>query len=214
LRFLRDVGLIGAQDEVIDLSGADLSEADLRGVNLAGVTMDGANLTKARLSGATLTGASLSDAILEGTDLTGARLGGAILTSADLKGAHLGNAILSGADLTGAQNLTQQQFDKVNSCSEALRPSGIKCNRMPIIWLHYWYTEAGKETNVITNTLIPQFEKENPGIRIEPKHMDFFETRAAFTARVQDGNPPPDVLRSDLAWTELFAQKGYLWDLT
>ena len=214
LRFLRDVGLVGAQDDVIDLSGADLRGADLRGVNLAGATMDGANLTNAHLNDATLTGASLSDAILEGTDLTGARLGGAILTSADLNGAHLGKAILSGADLTGAQNMMQQQFDEVSSCRDALLPAGVTCHRLPIVTLTYWYTEAGPEQNVITNTLIPQFERKyHYTIHIKPMPMNFFDTRAAFTARAQDGNAPPDVLRSDLTWTEQFAQKGYLLNI-
>lgn len=212
LRFLRDEGLIGSQDEVIDLSGADLRGADLGSVNLAGVTMDGANLTNAHLSGTTLTGASLSDGILTGADLTGARLGGAVLTSADLSGANLRNAILAGADLTGA-NIKQQQFNEVNSCRDVvLLPAGITCQRTPVISLTYWYTEAGNEKNVITKTLIPQFEAKYPNIHIEPKSMNFFDTRAAFTARAQDGNAP-DVLRSDLSWTKLFAQKGYLLNI-
>jgi arabinogalactan oligomer / maltooligosaccharide transport system substrate-binding protein len=212
LQFLQDAHLIGTPDAVINLDGADLSGADLRGVNLAGVTVDGANLTNARLSGATLTGASLSDAILAGADLTGARLGGAILTSADLNGAYLRNAILSGADLIDAKNMTQRQLDEVNSCRDAPLPAGVTCHRVPIITLTYWYTEAGKEQNVITHTLIPQFERHYPGIHIKLVLMNFFDTRAAFTARAQDGNAP-DVLRSDLTWTELFASEGYLLNL-
>src|ERR1017187_10115822 len=69
LQFLQNAQLIGPQDAVINLSGADLS----------GAIMYGTNLTGADLSGATLTGASLSDAILTGADLSGVRLGGAIL---------------------------------------------------------------------------------------------------------------------------------------
>lgn len=212
LRFLRDEGLIGGQDEVIDLSGADLSGADLRNVNLAGVTMDGADLTNAHLHGATLTGASLSDAILTDADLTGARLGGAVLTSAELSGANLRGAILAGADLAGAK-IKQQQFNEVNSCRDVvLPPAGIKCNRTPIISLTYWYTESGNEPKVIINTLIPQFQRKYPSIHINAVSENFYDTRAKFTAAAQDGHPP-DVLRSDLSWTKLFAQKGYLLNI-
>lgn len=212
LQFLQDAHLIGTPDAVINLNGADLSGADLSGADLAGVAMYGANLSSVNLSGASLTGAVLSDAILAGADLTGARLGGAILTSADLNGAHLGNAILSGADLADARGVTQQQFDEVNSCRDALLPVGVACHRMPIITLTYWSTEAGHEENVIANTLIPQFERTHPSIHIKLVPMNFFDTREAFTARAQDGNAP-DVLRSDLAWTELFASEGYLLNL-
>ena len=214
LRFLRDVGLIGAQHEVIDLNGADLNGADLRNVNLAGVTMDGANLAGAHLSGATLTGASLSDAILTGADLTGARLGGAILSSADLSGAHLGRAILSGADLIGAKNPSQQQFNQVSSCPSLL-PAKVTCDRAPVVTLTYWLTESGKEKDFITHTVIPQFEKKYPRIRINPVAKNFFDTRAAFTAAAQGGQAPgnPDVLRSDLSWTGEFAKQGYLLNI-
>ncbi len=212
LGFLRNAGLIGARDEVIDLSDADLSGADLSSADLTGVTMDGANLTNANLSGASLSGASLNDAILTGADLTGARLGGAVVTSADLRGANLRGAILAGADLGYALNVTQPQLDEVNSCRDAILTAGLKCHRMPIVSLIYWYTESGNEQNVIANTLIPQFERKYPSIHINAVPENFYDTRAAFTAAAQDGKAP-DVLRSDLSWTELFAQKGYLLNI-
>ncbi len=202
---------MGPQGEVIDLSGADLSGAQLNGADLAGVALYGANLTGAHLRDATLTGASLSDAILERADLTGARLGGAILTSADLKKARLNSAMLAGADLTGA-NITPRQIKQVNSCRDAALPTGLHCHHAPAISLTYWYTEAGQESRVITKTLIPRFEKLYPGIHIKPVSMNFFNTRAAFTAAVQDGKAP-DVLRADLSWTKLFASEGYLLNI-
>ena len=211
-RFLRDAGLLGPQDEVIDLSGADLSGADLNGVNLAGVAMYGANLTRAHLRDATLTGASLSDAILTRADLTGARLGGAILTSANLKSARLSDAILAGADLTGAKGIDQAQFNKVDSCRDAIPPTQITCRRTPIISLTYWYTESDREKGVIIHTLIHRFQQKYRGIHIRAASLNFFDTRAAFTAAGQRGHAP-DVLRSDLSWTQLFASEGYLLNI-
>jgi len=77
-----------------NLSGADLSGADLYG----------ANLSRADLSGADLYGANLSRADLSGAYLYGAYLYGADLYGADLSGANLSGANLSRADLSGAKN--------------------------------------------------------------------------------------------------------------
>jgi uncharacterized protein YjbI with pentapeptide repeats len=99
-----------------DLSGTDLSEADLRGATLLEADFSEANLTKATLSGANLTKAwlgqaNLSEADLTGANLTKAWLGDAILVKADLFEANLTEAILSGADLREADlrgaNLTK-----------------------------------------------------------------------------------------------------------
>jgi len=77
-----------------NLSGADLSGADLRRANLSGADLSGADLRRANLSGADLYGADLY-----GADLSGADLSGADLRRADLSGADLRRANLSGADL-------------------------------------------------------------------------------------------------------------------
>ena len=52
--------------------GADLSGAVLTEANLRGATLHGADLTEADLTGADLTGANLTEAYLSGADLTGA----------------------------------------------------------------------------------------------------------------------------------------------
>ena len=69
--------------------------ADLSGANLTG-----ANLRFAYLTGANLSGADLTGAYLRGANLTGANLFGAYLFDADLTGAYL-----TGANLSGAKNL-------------------------------------------------------------------------------------------------------------
>jgi hypothetical protein len=77
-----------------DLSGADLSGADLRRADLSG-----ADLRRADLSGADLSGADLRRADLSGADLSGADLSGA-----DLSGAYLSGAYLRMADLKEVKN--------------------------------------------------------------------------------------------------------------
>jgi hypothetical protein len=96
-----------------DLSGADLSGADLRSADLSGAVLSGAVLRSADLSGAVLRSAvlrsavlrsaDLSGAVLRSADLSGADLSGAVLRSADLRSADLSGAVLSGAVLRSAR---------------------------------------------------------------------------------------------------------------
>ena len=79
------------------LVGAELREADLRGVNLAE-----ANLYHAVLFGADLTGADLRGVNLYDSFLTKANLSGADLREADLRYSSFLGIDLTGANLTGA----------------------------------------------------------------------------------------------------------------
>jgi hypothetical protein len=86
---------------VNDLTGANLREANLRGVELICAALRYANLTGADLREADLTDADLREANLTGADLREANLTDAILCEADLTGADLTGADLTGADFTG-----------------------------------------------------------------------------------------------------------------
>ena len=107
LRFLYESHLIDKQGNVVILTGADLSKANLRGAYLGEANLSGANLREANLSGAYLSGAILSYANLSYANLSGADLWGAILRwanliSANLSGAYLVRASLMEANLRGA----------------------------------------------------------------------------------------------------------------
>ena len=96
-----------------DLSGADLSYANLYGDDLWYADLSGVDLRHANLSGANLrhddlSSADLGYADLSGADLSGANLSGANFECTDLSGADLSGANLSGtnfefADLSGAK---------------------------------------------------------------------------------------------------------------
>jgi hypothetical protein len=88
------------EEQVLDLSEADLPVADLRG----------AHLEKARLLGAHLEGADLHGAHLKEANLTRATLKSANLMMADLQ-----KATLEGANLIGAQNLKVEQLSTVKT---------------------------------------------------------------------------------------------------
>ena len=90
-----------------DLTGASLSDADLRGKTLNSFVFEGADLHHADLSGADLSlanmkGANLSHCKLENCDLSGCVLEGANLSSAVLKNVKWKDANLRDANLHGA----------------------------------------------------------------------------------------------------------------
>ena len=95
-------------EEEIDLSGADLSKANLWNAKLMGVDLSKADLNLADLSGAILSNADLSRA-----DLSGAFLSKADFFEADLSGANLSKADLNMTKLFGA-NLIDAYLSEAN----------------------------------------------------------------------------------------------------
>jgi uncharacterized protein YjbI with pentapeptide repeats len=109
----------GNHDIEVDLSGVDLTRADLRRVNLVNANLTGACLKSARLIGADLAGAVLKGADLRQAKLAEARLDDVCAVRANfseadlhwtrLTGANLSQASFYGADLTGS-DLTRAQL--------------------------------------------------------------------------------------------------------
>lgn len=156
LRFLYESHLIGNDNPIVSLVGADLREADLRGANLSEADLSGVDLSEADLRGAILNKAdlgeaNLSEADLRGSNLSGTDLGEANLSEADLRGADLGETDLSeadlreadlrgsnlsktdlseadlrGANLSGAKDVAQEQLATCRSLVGATMPNGSK----------------------------------------------------------------------------------------
>jgi len=116
LQFLYETGLIIKDRSVVDLLGANLRGAALRGVDL-----NGANLGGADLRGADLNGANLREVNLHWADLKSANLSGAYVGMTDLSLADL-----SGADLRNVKELTVGQLDQAYSLEGATMPDGSK----------------------------------------------------------------------------------------
>ena len=85
----------------VDLSGANLTRANLSGANAIEAILSRANLSDADLTGANLTRANLSDADLSRANLTGANLSDADLSYALLIKVNLEKAKLSGCQIYG-----------------------------------------------------------------------------------------------------------------
>ena len=99
--------MLGVNLSNLDLSGANLQNAYLRGADSSDVDLSNANLVAVNLGGADLSGALLSDANLSHADLHRvslalANLSGANLTQVNLTEANLSNCNLSQANLSGA----------------------------------------------------------------------------------------------------------------
>jgi flagellar basal body-associated protein FliL len=133
VRFLYEAGLIynehPDQPRVIDLSGADLTEADMAGMGLCTHVMHVRHVgdlvgetdlnAKAEMLGvfpweitqpsATI---NLMDVDLSSANLRGADLAGAELLNADLSGADLSGANLTEAHLRYAHGISEQQLDE------------------------------------------------------------------------------------------------------
>jgi uncharacterized protein YjbI with pentapeptide repeats len=110
---LSEANLGGADLTRAILTRANLSRAKLTKANLGEVDLSRAKLARANLSGAHLARADLSRASLTGATLAGANLAGANLLAANLTRANLSSATFTGARLTGAK-LTQANLRGAN----------------------------------------------------------------------------------------------------
>jgi uncharacterized protein YjbI with pentapeptide repeats len=125
LQFLQEAGLISKDTPVVELHGADLSNAYLNGAKLNGVDLSDAILRDAKLIGAKLNGTVLTGADLTGADLSRAYLGRAELYGAKLNRVDLSRVYLRDANLSEAY-LSQEQLEKVKSFQAATMPDGSK----------------------------------------------------------------------------------------
>ena len=87
--FLNEAGLINLPNPVVNLSGADFSNANLVGVDLSNTHLQYVNMKGARLHFAQLDGADLLGSNLPEAELYSATLKGTNLTSVNLKDAFL-----------------------------------------------------------------------------------------------------------------------------
>lgn len=127
---LRNTNLSGANLSIADLPGILLSKSNLSGTILFGANLSPSDLSETDLSGAQLAATHLANANLAGADLKladlrGADLSNAMLSDADLYGATLHGTNLSGAYLYNAINLTQIQIEEAEGNENTKLPEGL-----------------------------------------------------------------------------------------
>jgi hypothetical protein len=144
---LREANLREADLRGANLREADLGEADLRWANLSGADLTGADLSGADLTGADLRGANLVETNLREAILRGANLVKTNLREANLSGAWLEASTLLGTDLTGA-NLTDCRIHGISAWR--LKLEGAKQQNLII-------TDRHEPTVTVDNIEVAQF---------------------------------------------------------
>jgi uncharacterized protein YjbI with pentapeptide repeats len=117
--YLQTADLSWTNKHIDDLEGINLSNAELEDADFEGRSLSKANLTGAKLKGASfvdagLTEADLTEANLRWTNFTEAHLGFATFDDADMLGANLTDAELCCASLQGT-NLEKAILDNVEA---------------------------------------------------------------------------------------------------
>ena len=127
---LGNSNLVGARLDHIeayemDLSGANMTNADLSGARMLFSIFVRTNLTKANLGDAMLAVTDMRQANMAGANLSRANFGSADLRGVDLTGAFLYRTILYRTKLLYAKGLTQEQLDTACGNETTILPPGL-----------------------------------------------------------------------------------------
>ena len=79
------------------------------------------------------------------------------------------------------------------------------------VTLTFWhaYNETSAENKMLTETLIPLFEKEHPNIKIQSLSVPYEDFRRKLITAIS-GGVAPDLIRSDIIWVPELADMGAL----
>ncbi|MDA8266607.1 MAG: extracellular solute-binding protein, partial [Actinomycetota bacterium] len=85
----------------------------------------------------------------------------------------------------------------------------------PTVTLQFWnaYNATDKEASTMANVVLPRFEKQNPGIKVDSVVLPYADLLQKYIAAAAAGNPPA-VMRSDIIWVPQLASEGVLLNLT
>ena len=75
------------------------------------------------------------------------------------------------------------------------------------VTLTFWNAYTGSQVTTIEHTIIPRFEKLNPGIKVVNTSFPYADLLQKYLAAAAAGDPP-DVFRTDIAWTAELAGDG------
>ena len=90
------------------------------------------------------------------------------------------------------------------------KPAADNAETEPVtinFWHHYSAQSAENET--LMNVLIPRFEEENPGIKVNAVSHEWADLHDKILISAQS-NTLPDVARLDIAWVPEFQKMGIL----
>jgi multiple sugar transport system substrate-binding protein len=79
------------------------------------------------------------------------------------------------------------------------------------VTIQFWnaYNTTDAESSTMTKVVIAQFEKENPGIKVDSVVYPYADLLPKFLAAAAAGDPP-NLMRSDIIWVPQLASQGVL----
>lgn len=83
------------------------------------------------------------------------------------------------------------------------------------VTIQFWnaYNTTDAEASTMQNVVIPAFEKQNPGIKVQSVVYPYASLLQKFIAAAAAGNPP-DLMRSDIIWVPQLASQGALLNMS
>jgi multiple sugar transport system substrate-binding protein len=81
------------------------------------------------------------------------------------------------------------------------------------VTLTFWNSYTGTQITTMENVIIPRFEKLNPGIKVVNTSFPYADLLSKYLAAAAAGDPP-DVFRTDIAWTAELASDGVALELS
>lgn len=88
---------------------------------------------------------------------------------------------------------------------------GASENSSDVVTINFWhhYSAESAENKTLNEVLIPQFEKENPGIKVNAVPHEWADLHDKILISA-NSNSLPDVARCDIAWLPEFQKMGIL----
>ncbi len=111
----------------------------------------------------------------------------------------------SDSESQGTTNETETAGAEDTSVSDAANSDGKE------ITINFWhhYSAQSAENDTLMNVLIPKFEEENPGIKVNAVSHEWADLHEKLLISAQS-NTLPDVARLDSAWVPEFEKMGIL----
>jgi multiple sugar transport system substrate-binding protein len=83
------------------------------------------------------------------------------------------------------------------------------------VTIQFWsaYNTTDAEASTMANVVIPAFEKQNPGIKVNSVIFPYAQLLQKFISAAAAGDPP-SLMRSDIAWVPQLANQGVLLNVS
>src|SRR5947209_7585648 len=107
---------------------------------------------------------------------------------------------------------TRKLFLGLTILALLLVTSAVFAQNQVTITIWHTYNEVSPENDMLTNTLIPEFEQQNPTITVNAVAYPYDGFRQALLTALAGGSGP-DLARLDIIWSPEFANQGVLAQL-